>query len=145
MPIALFFKESIVNSFNSQITFCYTDNLERTTQWYEKVLGLELAIDQGKCRIYRVAGQGFLGICERAAVGINHDDMILTFVTDDVDGWYNRLRRFRAIVIGEPETNQEYGIYHFFARDPNGYRIQIQRFLSDADRKICHESDRSSD
>lgn len=126
--------------FDSQITFCYTDNLNRTAEWYEQVLGLELAIDQGACRIYRVAGQGFLGFCERAAVGINHDDIILTFITDEVDQWYDRLRNFDAIVIGEPEVNEKYGIYHFFARDPNGYRIEIQRFLSDSDHKICHDA-----
>lgn len=125
--------------FASQITFCYTDNLARTGEWYERVLGLELALDQGKCRIYRVAGQGFLGLCERAAVGINHDDLILTFVTDDVDGWYDRLRRFEAIVVGAPEVNEAFGIYHFFARDPNGYRIEIQKFLSPVARDVCHQ------
>lgn len=126
--------------FDSQITFYYTDNLSRTAEWYEQVLGLELAIDQGVCRIYRVAGQGFLGFCERAAVGIHHDDIILTFITDEVDQWHERLRQFDAIVIGQPEVNEKFGIYHFFARDPNGYRIEIQRFLSDNDHKICHQA-----
>ncbi len=125
--------------FDSQITFYYTDKLSRTAEWYEQVLGLELAIDQGVCRIYRVAGQGFLGFCERAVVGLNHDDIILTFITDEVDEWYERLRQFDAIVMGEPEVNEKFEIYHFFARDPNGYRIEIQKFLSDNDHKICHE------
>lgn len=123
--------------FDSQITFFYTDNLARTAEWYERVLGLELAVDQGKCRIYRVAGQSFLGFCQRDAVGINHDDVILTFVTDDVDGWYDRLRGHRAILSGEPEESAEYGIYHFFARDPNGYRLEFQRFLSPQARQAC--------
>ncbi len=127
-------------TFDSQITFCYTDNLQRTAEWYERVLGLEMAVDQGSCRIYRVAGQSFIGFCEREAVGINHDDLILTLVTDDVDGWYDRLRSHRAIVSGEPEYNEEFDVYHFFARDPNGYRIEIQRFLSPEARDICHQS-----
>ncbi len=124
--------------FDSQITFCYTDNLARTAEWYEQVLGLRLAVDQGKCRIYQVAGQSFIGFCQRDAVGINHDDLILTFVTDDVDGWYDRLRGHRAITSGEPATSEGFGIYHFFARDPNGYRIEFQRFLAPEARDICH-------
>lgn len=124
--------------FASTITFCYTDNLPQTSEWYQRVLGLELVLDQGSCHIFRVVGQGFIGFCTRKSVGINHDDLILTFVTDDVDGWYDRLRHHRAILSGEPERSEEYGIYHFFARDPNGYRIEIQRFLSPAAREICH-------
>lgn len=126
--------------FDSHITFCYTDNLARTAEWYETVLGLELAVDQGKCRIYHVTGHSFLGFCERSAVGIDHDDVILTFVTDDVDEWYERLRDAGAIVVGAPEENELYGIYHFFARDLNGYRIEIQRFLSPEARDVCHSS-----
>ncbi len=126
-------------SFASSITFCYTDNLTRTSQWYEDVLGLSLAIDQGNCRIYHITGKGFIGFCERKAVSINHDDLILTFVTDDVDGWYQRLKEHNAIVVGKPEINEPYNVYHFFARDPNGYRIEIQQFLSPSDREVCHD------
>jgi hypothetical protein len=31
-----------------------------------------------------------------------------------------------------PATNEQYKIYHAFLRDPNGYLLEIQRFL-DAD------------
>lgn len=126
--------------FDSQLTFCYTDNLQRTSEWYQKVLGLELAIDQGKCHILRVTPQSFLGICERDAVSIHHENVILTFVTDDVDAWYDRLLRYKAIVVDEPKENPAYNIYHFFARDPNGYRIEIQRFLLPSAREVCHKS-----
>jgi catechol 2,3-dioxygenase-like lactoylglutathione lyase family enzyme len=128
-----------MSRFESQITFCYTDNLQRTSEWYQRVLGLELVLDQGKCHIFRAAGQSFIGFCERDSVGINHDDVILTFVTDEVDGWYDRLRSSGAIVVGKPESNEAFGLYHFFARDPNGYRIEIQRFLSAKAREVCHK------
>ncbi len=127
--------------FDSQITFIYTDSLQQTAAWYERLFGWELAVDQGRCRIYRVAGQSFVGICERSSVGINHDDVILTFVTDDVDGWYERLHSQGVITVARPEVNEQYGIYHFFARDPNGYRLEIQRFLSPQARALCHKSE----
>ena len=80
-------------SLDSQITFLYTDDLERSARFYEDVLGLELALDQGSCRIYQVTGAvAYLGICHgtgtllRILAGI-----ILTLVTQDVDGWYERI------------------------------------------------------
>ncbi|MBA3531099.1 MAG: VOC family protein [Ardenticatenales bacterium] len=69
--------------------------------------------------------------------------MILTLISDDVDGWYDRLRGSGAIVVRAPERNEEFGIYHFFARDPNGYRIEIQRFLSAEAREVCHRKGES--
>lgn len=122
----------------SQITFCYTDNLPVTDQFYVEIMGFPLVIDQGSCHIYSVTPHSFIGFCQRNAVGINHDNLILTLVTDDVDGWYERLKAHGATVVEPPTTSERYRIYHFFARDPNGYRLEIQRFLSPADRAICH-------
>lgn len=51
---------------NEQITFLYTRDIGKTASFYEEIMGLRLALDQGGCRIYRVAGdKGYLGICER--------------------------------------------------------------------------------
>jgi len=38
---------------DQQITFLYTRDLATTAQFYEEILGLRLALDQGDCRIYR--------------------------------------------------------------------------------------------
>ncbi len=109
------------------ITFCYTSDLDTTTRFYTDVVGLSLALDQGACRIFRVREGAYLGFCDR-------DDrptkgVILTFVTEDVDGWHDRLASKGATILHEPRTNEEYGIYHFFFEDPNGYLLEVQRFL----------------
>ena len=50
---------------DAQITFIYTSDLESSARFYEAVLGLPLAVDQGSCRIYRVLdGRAYLGICQ---------------------------------------------------------------------------------
>jgi catechol 2,3-dioxygenase-like lactoylglutathione lyase family enzyme len=54
--------------------------------------------------------------------------VILTLVTDDVDGWHARLAAKGVTFEKEPAANPEYGIYHCFFRDPNGYLLEIQRF-----------------
>jgi catechol 2,3-dioxygenase-like lactoylglutathione lyase family enzyme len=113
--------------FAQQVTFLYTADLDATARFYESVLGLELALDQGTCRIYRVARGAFVGFCRRAeppATG----SVIVTWVTDDVDGWHRRLVARGVVFEKPPSYNPAYDIYHCFLRDPNGYLLEIQTF-----------------
>jgi len=116
-----------VTRFDGMVTFCYTADLDRSAAFYEGVLGLRLALDQGACRIYAVADHACLGLCTRADAA-RPDGIILTLVTDDVDGWYARLRE-RVDIAHPPRLHPDHGIYHFFLRDPDGYLLEIQRFV----------------
>ncbi len=116
-----------VPDFDAQVTFCYTSDLTATTRFYEDILGLGLSLDQGRCRIYRVAPGAHLGFCT-ASEARPTDGVILTLVSDDVDGWFERLRA-RGVEFERPPTlNPDFNIYHCFLRDPNGYLVEIQRF-----------------
>lgn len=113
---------------NQQITFLYCQELAPMAAFYEGVLGLELVLDQGSCRIYQTAGQvAYLGICQRAEPRAK-DGVIFTIVTDEVDQWYQRIVERGWTCEHAPRHNATYGIYHFFVRDPNGYLIEVQRF-----------------
>lgn len=114
---------------DGQITFCYTRDLAATSSFYEDMIALPLVVDQGACRIYRVAAQAYLGFCERDYAITSPDGIILTLVTEAVDEWYHHLSSLGVEFQKAPAINDEYGIYHCFARDPNGYLIEIQRFL----------------
>ena len=116
---------------DSQITFLYTQDLKQTAHFYENILGLPLALDQGSCRIYHLAGrQAYIGFCQRDA--LDHPaNLIFTLVTPDVDGWYERIRAHGWECQFSPRYNPTYHIYHFFVRDPNGYLLEVQRFAQD--------------
>ena len=116
-----------METYQSQITFLKTTSLEDTVWFYEDLLGLELALDQGVCRIYRVAEKAFIGVC-KSEEKPDTTDVILTLVTDDVDGHYERLVEQGVVFDQIPTFNPKYNIYHCFLRDPNGYLIEIQRF-----------------
>jgi hypothetical protein len=30
---------------------------------------------------------------------------------------------------GPPRFNADYGVYHFFTKDPDGYTVEVQRFV----------------
>ncbi|MFO8037261.1 MAG: VOC family protein [Anaerolineales bacterium] len=115
----------------SQITFLYTEDLERAGDFYENVMGLRLALDQGTCRIYRTGEAAYLGICqskETQKFG-ERKGLIFTLVVEDVDGWFANLKGKGVRIQQEPQISEAYGIYHFFLEDPDGYALEIQRFL----------------
>jgi catechol 2,3-dioxygenase-like lactoylglutathione lyase family enzyme len=119
---------------DAQITFLYTRDLAATARFYEEIVALPLKLDQGNCRIYRVSSDGYLGFCQRddapqrlPAPDAHH--VILTLITPEVDEWYHRLSGRGVVFEKPPAVNPKYNIYHCFLRDPNGYLIEIQRFL----------------
>lgn len=114
---------------DQQVTFLYTKDLQATANFYEDLLEFTLVLDQGGCRIYRVCQDSFLGFCQREGVPANKDGIVYTFVTDDVDGWYEFLKARDVDLVKAPEENPAYHIYHFFFRDPNGYLLEVQKFL----------------
>jgi catechol 2,3-dioxygenase-like lactoylglutathione lyase family enzyme len=116
-----------------QIIFLYCSDLDTTAAFYEDLLGFPLVVDQGSCRITRVAGRGggFLGYCERLEQGEKRTGVILTFVVssqNDVDDWYEYLSERGVVIDDVPHLNPTYKIYHFFFDDPDGYKLEIQSF-----------------
>jgi catechol 2,3-dioxygenase-like lactoylglutathione lyase family enzyme len=114
---------------HQQVTFLYTRDLTATARFYEEILGLTLALDQGDCRIYCVSRDGYLGFCQRGEAPEQPVGIILTFATPEVDEWYQYLSDQGVVFEKPPTLNPKYNIYHCFLRDPNGYLIEIQRFL----------------
>ncbi len=111
------------------IAFYPCHDLTATTDFYVRELGLEVARDQSTCVIFRVAREAFLGFCQAEGTLPQHQSLILTLLIDEVDEVYKRLRGLGVETEGAPKLNERFGIYHFFARDPDGYRVEVQRFV----------------
>lgn len=114
---------------DAHITFLTVADIDRSHEFYAAGLGLAMVLDQGGCRIYRMTPDAFLGVCERPNPGSS--GVVVTIVTGDVDGWYSRFDRAGADIDDVPRDNPEYRIYHFFARDPDGHLLEVQRFWDD--------------
>ncbi len=114
-------------TFDAQVTFCYCPDLDASAEFYEQTLGLPLVLDQGSCRIYRAATAAYLAFCHRESAP-KPEGIILTLVSQDVDGWYSKLSSRGVEFETPPKLNPDFNIYHCFLRDPNGYLIEIQRF-----------------
>lgn len=114
------------------ITFLYYKDLPAVARFYEEVIGLEIAIDQGFARIYKVAGQGYLGIVDETR-GYHRANPIkpveITLLVNDVDAWYRKLGEMGIVTLTEPRTLEDMGLRMFLLQDPEGYVIEIQKFL----------------
>ena len=115
----------------SQITFLTVSNLDVSSRFYGALLGLDLVVDQGSCRIYRITTSAYLGICTHRQ-DVQPEGVIITLVTGQVDRWYDELVTAGAKFDSEPQLNERFGIYHAFLRDPDGHLVEIQQFLDPA-------------
>ena len=110
------------------VAFYPCHDLAATTDFYTRDLQLELVRDQKSCVIFKVASEAYLGFCQHDGDIPNYKSVMITVLTDEVDEVYRRLLRLNVETEGKPKENDSFGIYHFFARDPDGYRLEIQRF-----------------
>ena len=109
----------------SGIVFMSTQKLSSVVEFYTSRLGMRIWIEQVDCTILR-RGDFALGFCQRERADIGG---IITFLCDtdkEVDDWYKGLKDCAE---GEPCVVEKYRIYRFFLRDPEGRRLEIQRFV----------------
>lgn len=111
-----------------QITFFATSDLAATARFYGDTLGLSLALDRLDCRVYRVVAGAYLGfyLVPGGSLAPAPEWPIITVLTGDVDDWYAHLTGRGVSTDGRPRADEPGGPYHFFARDPNGYRIEVR-------------------
>lgn len=115
--------------FHQQVTFLFCDDLAAAHHFYAEIMGLSLSLDQGMCRIYQVTESAFIGLCQKQDLSpAPPDRVIFTFVTPDVDLWYQRLSVQGVAFEKTPALNPRFSIYHCFLRDPAGNLLEIQRF-----------------
>lgn len=111
------------------ISFYPTSDLESTREFYSQLLKFKLVKDQGVCLIYEVPGGGHLGFCSHMTCLEHPEYVYITWVTEDVDLSYERLRDAGVCVIKKPELNSKYMIYQALFLDNNGYTLEIQKFI----------------
>ena len=119
-------------TISSQITFLYYQDLAVARQFYEQLLGLALVEDQGWARIYQVSPGAFIGIVDEAHGSLKtqpENAVMITFVVDDVPGWYAYLQKQGVTIRREYGRSEEIQIEYFFVEDPGGYVIEFERFL----------------
>lgn len=119
----------------SGMLFFKSRNLDSVKQFYRSQVGMEIWLEQADCIILR-HGNLLLGFCDRAE--LDTCGMVTFFYPSkaDVDAMYEKCR---ASAEEKPKENGKYGIYHFFARDPEKRTIEFQAFLHPVDSHLTGE------
>lgn len=111
------------------ITFQYYRDLPAAMAFYENILGLELAIDQGWSKIYKINGQAHVGLVDEAR-GMQKwaeaKTVQLCLRVPNVDAWYDWAKANNVDGLTVPRDSQELGIRAFVMSDPEGYQIEVQ-------------------
>jgi len=119
----------------SCITWFYYEDIAAAEMFYRETLGLALVEDQGWAKILEAGGSAFVGLVdgERGFCKPRGESaVLLTFVVEDVAGWYERLRQAGVPILRELAEHAEIQVRCFFIRDPGGYAVEIQQFLDPA-------------
>jgi len=120
-------------AINGQISWVYTQDLDSTAYFYAEVLGLECSRDEGTARIFATADNAWIGVCQAFADRVvEPKGGMISIVSDDVDAWYRRLVDIGLSIDQPPHRLEQFGIYMFLVKDPNGYLIEFQQFVDDA-------------
>ncbi|MBN1331024.1 MAG: VOC family protein [Candidatus Heimdallarchaeota archaeon] len=127
--------------FHSQISFLYYKNLKQACDFYEKIFNFRKEIDQGWAKIYRTSQGAYLGLVDEKQGYFNwqkNKTVMITFVTafpEQVDEWFDNLKKFNVKFISTPKNIDELNIRAFLFEDPEGYVIEIQHFLKMTEEK----------
>lgn len=111
------------------ITFLYYRDLPRAMAFYQDIMGLPLAIDQGWCKIYRLAEGAHIGLVDEAR-GMHKWAPVrpvqVCLRVPDVEAWHAYARAQALPNLSALFTNEALGIRAFVFDDPEGYQLEIQ-------------------
>ena len=93
-------------------------------EFYEKVLGLELVMDQGWVRTFAAPDNPMAQITVMQRDATAPVDPDVSIEVDDVDQAYAAAKQVGCEVL-HPLTDEPWGVRRFFVREPNGKVLNI--------------------
>jgi len=134
--------ESESMDIQANIIFFYYKNLDVAQQFYEDVLGLEVVLDYGFAKVFRISQTLFLGIVDEQK-GMHRAEepktVTLSFVTNEIDEWYDYLSVQGVDISGPVKDASRHPTRGFVAYDPEGYYLEFERFLDHPQNEILLE------
>lgn len=121
-------------SIKENILMFYYENLSAALPFYEKTLGLTKTYNKDWVKIYRLTAASSIGLIQEGE-GVFHrartdNAVMLNIVTEDVDKWYEYLKRDSGIVFLKGIYNSDQAhIRAFLIEDPGGYSIEFFQWL----------------
>ena len=128
-----------MDRFSSNITFLYYSKFEEGCTFIEKVLDLELVMDQGFAKVYRINKTSFLGAVKKSDGSINGDykgGTLVSLNTSNVVEEYHRVKELGVKDLTEIKLFEEIPLRSFFFKDDEFHDFEIQEFIDKEDKLI---------
>jgi len=119
--------------------FFYYQDVEKATEFYQRVMGFRIAADYGFAKIMQVAPKSFITLVDETK-GMHSSSepktTAIALVTDQLEEWWEYIGT-QDVEMRSTEFNQVEGRPHhgFVAVDPEGYLLEFERFYSHAENK----------
>lgn len=127
-------------SVKENIVMFYYKDISQVAPFYEQTLGLSKTFNEEWAKIYRLTPTSFVGVIQESEGGFHKaqpdNAVMLSIVTEEVDGWYEHLKRDPSITFVKEIYNNEHApIRAFLIRDPGGYTIEFFQWLETEKQK----------
>jgi predicted enzyme related to lactoylglutathione lyase len=114
------------------ITWLYYRDLPRAQRLYEEIMGLNMEVDQGWSKIYKIREGAYVGLVD-GAYGYhkanNIKPVILCLNVKDANLWYKKLKENGLEIEELPRESERLKVRVFMFKDIEGYTIEIQETL----------------
>ncbi|MDX1480762.1 MAG: VOC family protein [Woeseiaceae bacterium] len=117
--------------FKATVVWFYYRDIPAMQAFYEDVLGVDMIVDQGWTKIYRIGPTGYFGLVDETR-GMHsfteEKGVTLSLITDDIDGWFDYLSGRGDIEMRHTEVQEDERYRAFVAYDPEGYYLEWDTF-----------------
>ncbi|UGU17274.1 VOC family protein [Sinomicrobium kalidii] len=111
----------------------YSDDVEKSRQFYAEFLGMELVMDMGWILTFASAENptAQLSVFENnKKEPLNNSSIFFSIEVSDVDKLYESAKE-QSWEIVYPITNEPWGVRRFFVKDPNGATVNLLTHLNE--------------
>ena len=119
-------------SVQGTVFWLYYSELAPNEAFYERLLGVDLLVDQGWAKVYQASPTGFVGLVDGARglhQATDEKGVTLSFFTAHVEAWFARVQE-QGIELRTPEITDESGrVNVFVGYDLEGYFLEWDTFL----------------
>jgi catechol 2,3-dioxygenase-like lactoylglutathione lyase family enzyme len=128
-------------SIHSTITWLYYKDILAMQNFYQDVLGLEMLVDQGTNKIYRVSDTAFMGIVDEKRGMHRFTDkkaVNVGFILDELESWYGYVKGHKPFDLLDDELGigSETRYKAFVGICPENYYLEFDQFYPHDDNKL---------
>lgn len=115
------------------VLWLYYNDLSSVQLFHEGLLDVALLVDQGWAKVYPISNSGFIGFVD-GEHGLHKATkekcVIVSFITDDVDSWFQHASAWNGFDLIIPEiTDESDRVRLFVGTDPEGYYFEWDTFV----------------